>query len=69
LLRTFAVDVQGFFPVHSVAVSETIARYGFKVIGAAEDCRNDFYAITAERQLKHPAILAVTENAHLRLFA
>ena len=69
LLRTFAVDVQGFFPVHSVAVAETVARYGFKVIGAAVDCRNDFYAITAERRLKHPAILAVTENAQLRLFA
>ncbi len=69
LMRTFAVDVQGFFPVHTVAVAETVARYGFKVVGAAEDCRSDFYAITAERQLKHPAILAVTENAHLRLFA
>ena len=69
LLRTFAVDVQGFFPVHAVAVAETLARYGFKVIGEAENCRNDFYAITAERRLKHPAIVAVTENAQSRLFA
>jgi LysR family transcriptional activator of nhaA len=69
LMRTFAVDVQGFFPVHSVAVAETTARYGFKLVGEAGDCRNDFYAITAERRLKHPAILAVTENAQLRLFA
>jgi LysR family transcriptional activator of nhaA len=69
LMRTFAVDVQGFFPVHSVALAETVSRYGFKVIGEAQDCRNDFHAITAERRLKHPAILAVTENAQLRLFA
>ena len=69
LMRTFALDVQGFFPVHSVAVAETVARYGSKQIGEADGCRNDFYAITAERQLKHPAILAVTENAQLRLFA
>lgn len=69
LLRTFALDLQGFFPVHAVAVADTVARYGFKVVGEAAECRNDFYAITAERRLKHPAILAVTENAQLRLFA
>lgn len=69
LMRTFAVDVTGFFPVHSVAVGETVSRYGFKVLGEAQDCRNDFFAITAERRLKHPAILAVTENAQSRLFA
>ena len=40
----------------------------FKVVGEVEGARNDFYAITAERRLKHPAILAVTENAQLRLF-
>jgi LysR family transcriptional activator of nhaA len=38
------------------------------VVGEVEGARNDFYAITAERRLKHPAILAVTENAQLRLF-
>ncbi|MEA3208976.1 MAG: LysR family transcriptional regulator, transcriptional activator of nhaA [Chthoniobacter sp.] len=69
LMRVFAVDGEGFFPVHSVAVAETVGHYGFKVVGEAEDCRNEFFAITAERRLRHPAIIAVTENAQLRLFA
>ncbi|HEX8296954.1 MAG TPA: LysR family transcriptional regulator, partial [Chthoniobacteraceae bacterium] len=68
LMRVFAADVDSFFPVHAVAVEETVGRHGFKVVGEVEGARNDFYAITAERRLKHPAILAVTENAQLRLF-
>lgn len=69
LLRAFAVDVESVFPVHAVAVDETVTRYGFRVVGEAESCRHEFYAITADRRLKHPAIIAVTENAQLRLFA
>lgn len=69
LLRAFAVDVESFFPIHTVALDETGNLYGFKTVGEAESCRHEFYAITAERRLKHPAIIAVTENAQLRLFA
>jgi LysR family transcriptional activator of nhaA len=69
LLRAFAVDVESVFPVHNVALDETSHLYGFKTVGEAESCRHEFYAITAERRLRHPAIIAVTENAQLRLFA
>ena len=68
LLRVFAMDGKAF-PVHAVAVEETVTRYGCKIVGEAEGCRHEFYAITAERRLRHPAIIAVTENAQLRLFA
>ena len=27
-----------------------------------------FYAVTAERRLKHPAIVAITESARLKVF-
>jgi LysR family transcriptional activator of nhaA len=69
LLRAFAMDVESAFPVHNVALDETGHLYGFKTVGEAESCRHEFYAITAERRLRHPAIIAVTENAQLRLFA
>lgn len=69
LLRAFAMDVESAFPVHDVALDETGHLYGFKTVGKAEGCRHEFYAITAERRLRHPAIIAVTENAQLRLFA
>jgi LysR family transcriptional regulator, transcriptional activator of nhaA len=37
-------------------------------IGRTEEVRNRFYAISVERRLKHPAVLAICDTAR-RLFA
>lgn len=68
LMNAFALEAPGFFPLHSVAVEEGVKRYGFRRIADLEGCKCEFFAITAERKLKHPAIVAVTENAQSRLF-
>jgi len=36
-------------------------------IGRTEDVRERFYAISAERKLKHPAVVAISESARQRL--
>jgi LysR family transcriptional activator of nhaA len=46
-----------------------LKHYGLKVIAKVEECGSDFYAITAERRLKHPAAVAITEHAYSQLFA
>jgi LysR family transcriptional regulator, transcriptional activator of nhaA len=69
LMKEVACGVEGVFPLHSVTLGEAAKRFGFKKIGVAEGCRAEFFAITIERRLKHPAVVAVTENAQLRLFA
>jgi LysR family transcriptional regulator, transcriptional activator of nhaA len=69
LMKVFALDVPGFFPIQSVAVDEARKRYGFQKIADLADCRCEFFAITAERKMKHPATLAVTENAQSNIFA
>jgi LysR family transcriptional activator of nhaA len=68
LLEVVATESDAFFPVHTVAVAEAVQRYGFKKVGEAADCKTEFFAITAERRLKHPAIVALTEYAHKKLF-
>ncbi|CAN5796436.1 transcriptional activator NhaR [soil metagenome] len=68
LMITFALDAPGFFPMHTVALNEAVKRYGFRVIAEVAECRSEFFAITAERKLKHPAVVAVTENAQTRIF-
>jgi LysR family transcriptional regulator, transcriptional activator of nhaA len=68
LMKVAAADGLGCFPLPTRAVAETISRYGFKVIGEAEDCAAHYYAITAERRLTHPAVMAVTSNARGTLF-
>ena len=69
LMHRAAEDGLGFIPVYTVIVPAVIKQYGWKKIGRAEDCTGHFYAITAERKLKHPAVLAITEHAQSRLFA
>jgi LysR family transcriptional activator of nhaA len=68
LLKVFGADAQGFFAMPSVAVESLARRYGVRVIGATEDCRERFFAISAERRLKHPAVIEITRTARSDLF-
>jgi LysR family transcriptional activator of nhaA len=63
LMKVAAEDGLGAFPLPTVAVGEALARYGFESVGEAKGCLVQFYAITAERKLTHPGILAITSNA------
>ncbi|MBE0541219.1 MAG: LysR family transcriptional regulator [Verrucomicrobia bacterium] len=67
LAKVAAADGLGFFALPSVVASEAVARYGVKVIGQAADCVQQFYAISAERRLTHPAVVAITTQAKAAL--
>ena len=69
LLNVVAADTNAFFPGHTVAIEDVVGRYDYKTLGEAPECRTQFYAITAERRLKHPAVVALTEHAHTKLFS
>lgn len=58
----------GFMTVPTLVAKEVVRRFGVRVIGRADDCRQQFYAIAAERKLAHPAVLAITSNARAALF-
>lgn len=51
----------GFLHVPSVAAAEAVERYGFEVLGRTTQCQMQFFAITAERRVDHPAVLAITK--------
>ena len=68
LMKVVATQGLGFFPVPSVVVQETLTRYGVRLIGNAETCQQQYYAITAERRFAHPAVMAITEQAQVALF-
>jgi LysR family transcriptional activator of nhaA len=59
----------GFTAVHTMVDQAALNHYGLKVIARVEECGSDFYAITAERRVKHPVAGAITEQAHAQLFA
>lgn len=67
LLRVFAEEGLGVFTVPTV-MEEQMRRYGFQKIGATTKITVRFYAISVERQVRHPAVVAVCEGARNGLF-
>jgi LysR family transcriptional activator of nhaA len=62
LLRIFAEESFGAFAVPT-AMEERMRRAGFHKIGGTKAITVSFYAITVERQVRHPAVAAVCETA------
>lgn len=69
LMKVAAVDGLGFFALPALVLAEAVANFDFQAIGHTEECRQQFYAISAERKLTHPAVLAITSNARAALSA
>jgi len=68
MLRAFGQAGRGVFPIPSVFEREMKHQDSLQRIGHTEDIRNRFYAISVERRLKHPAVLAICNTARRQLF-
>jgi len=64
-----AAEGLGFLPMPRVGARGTWTRNQLHAIGSATECQDQFYAITAERRLTHPAVVLVTQDAQSRLFS
>ena len=69
LLKAFGADGLGVFAAPTVVEAEVMAQYGVEVVGRSEEVKERFYAISAERRLKHPAVVAISDAARHELFA
>lgn len=68
LLKVFAEAGLGFIPA-PLAIQEEIERqFGLRLLMEIPNATERFYAITAERKLKHPAVVAISEVAKGSLF-
>jgi len=68
LMKAFGAEGRGVFMSPTVLEVETCAQYGVQVIGRAADLVEQFYAISAERRISHPCVVAITEAARGALF-
>ena len=68
LLKAFGAAGAGVFPAPSVIEEEVRQQYGVQVVGRVDAVRERFYAVSHERRLKHPAVVAVCEAAREKLF-
>jgi LysR family transcriptional activator of nhaA len=69
LLMVFGGDGAGVFTVPTVVEREVIRQYDVSLIGRTAQVRERYYAISVERRLKHPAVVAVCDSARQELFA
>jgi len=68
LLRAFARAGHGVAPVPVVLEEQFRSQYDLLRVGLADTVQSEFYAISVERKVKHPAVAAIVEHAR-QLFA
>jgi LysR family transcriptional activator of nhaA len=69
LLGAFGQAGAGIFAAPSAIEREVCRVYRVAVVGRLDSVFEEFYAISAERKIKHPAVAAITETARTRLFS
>jgi LysR family transcriptional activator of nhaA len=69
LLKTFGQAGLGAFPAPSAIRDEIERQYRVQHVGTLADLQESYYAITVERRLKHPAVLAISAAAKAELFS
>jgi LysR family transcriptional regulator, transcriptional activator of nhaA len=60
LLTDLGVQGLGFIPVYSAVLDEILRLSRFQTIGIAKGLRMEVFAITAQRRLQHPGVVAMT---------
>jgi len=69
LLKAFGHAGTGLFVAPDAIAVEVARQYGARRLGPAEGVRERIYAISIERRLRHPAVLAISESAREKVFA
>jgi LysR family transcriptional activator of nhaA len=68
LLKAFGLAGAGIVAIPAVAEGEVRRHYDLRRVGTADQVRERFYAISLERRLKHPAVVAISASARSAVF-
>lgn len=68
ILKVFGQEGEGLVVVPSAMEREVEEQYAMKPVGRLPDVVEHYYAISVERRLKHPAVVAISEAARHALF-
>ncbi len=68
LAAVFGEDAVGAFAAPTATEAEIRRQFSVSVLGRTEDIVESFYAISLDRRLKHPAVIAISEAAHSTIF-
>ena len=68
LMKVFGSEAGVVFPAPAVIARSICRLYGVGVIGRTSAVGERYYAISVERRLRHPGVLAITSAARGELF-
>ena len=68
LMSAFGREGRGVFMAPTVMEQDTVAQFGVDVIGRTEELVDEFYAVSVERRITHPCVVAITDAARGQLF-
>ena len=68
LMTAFGRQGGGIFMVPSVMEAETLAQFGVHCVGRTEELVEEFFAVSVERRITHPCVVAITDAARGQLF-
>lgn len=69
LMKAFGREGQGVFMAPSVLEAETCNQFGVVAFGRTSELIEEFYAVSVERRISHPCVLAITDAARGQLFS
>lgn len=67
LLKVFGQGGKGFFPAPTAMKRQVERMYNVKAIGDIDGVNEQFFVISPERKLKHPAVIEITQAARSSL--
>lgn len=68
LMNAFGREGRGVFMSPTVLEAETRAQFGVEVVGQTDELVEEFFAISVQRRISHPCVVAITKAAKARLF-
>jgi LysR family transcriptional activator of nhaA len=68
LMTAFGRQGKGVFLVPGVMEAETVAQFGVQCVGRSEELVDEFFAVSVERRITHPCVVAITDAARGQLF-
>ena len=69
LIKSLGAVGKGVFAVPKVIEAEVKRRYSVAVVGRTSELQREFYVISGERKIKHPAVSAISHAARNIIFA
>lgn len=69
LMKAFGERGSGVFTTPTAVEQDVMDKYGVQIVGRTDEVTENFYVISPERHIKHPAINTITQAAKSELFS